>query len=124
PSRSGRTRTHPARCPCAIFFALLRPAPSMRALFPLALLLLTGCAPATDPAQTDPVQTDPVQTASPRADSLRPDWGAHFERYGGVGTVVVLDALTRQRHIHNPERAAERFVPASTFKIYNSLVAL
>ncbi|MEM1218502.1 MAG: class D beta-lactamase [Bacteroidota bacterium] len=49
---------------------------------------------------------------------------AVFEESGVNGTIVLLDANSGQRYIHNPERAREEFLPASTFKIPNTLIAL
>ncbi len=43
---------------------------------------------------------------------------------GMDGTFVVWDSATRTTRIHDPDRAATRFLPASTFKIPNSLIAL
>jgi beta-lactamase class D len=40
------------------------------------------------------------------------------------GTFVLLDAHSGRLTCHNAERAATRFLPASTFKIPNSLIAL
>lgn len=47
-----------------------------------------------------------------------------FEQAGAVGTFVLLDDRTAAFTRHNPARASQRFVPASTFKIANSLIAL
>lgn len=50
--------------------------------------------------------------------------GQLFEEAGVKGTFVLLDANTGQLTVHNPERAHRRFIPASTFKIPNSLIGL
>jgi beta-lactamase class D len=50
--------------------------------------------------------------------------GQFFEQQGVKGTFVLLDVKTGAIQVHNAERAAKRFVPASTFKIPNSLIAL
>ena len=47
-----------------------------------------------------------------------------FERGNINGTLVVYDADANACYIHNAERAAKRFYPASTFKIFNSLIGL
>ena len=52
----------------------------------------------------------------------RPDLGRFFA--GVEGTFVLLDAQTGQATRYNPERASTRFLPASTFKIPNTLIAL
>jgi len=53
-----------------------------------------------------------------------PDFSAFFERAGTVGAIVVMDVRQGTVDVHNPERAAELFPPASTFKVLNSLIAL
>jgi Beta-lactamase class D len=53
------------------------------------------------------------------------DWGKHFEQYGIKKSCFILrDNNHEALHYYNKERCLERFVPASTFKIFNSLVAL
>lgn len=52
------------------------------------------------------------------------EMGLHFKDRGINGTFVLYDLHADRYYIHNPERAVERFIPASTFKIVNSLIAL
>ncbi len=47
-----------------------------------------------------------------------------FEENQVEGTFVAYDPTQDQLLIHNTERANERFVPASTFKIVNALIGL
>ena len=47
-----------------------------------------------------------------------------FTRHGVNGTIVIYDVQKNGYWLHNAERAAERFYPASTFKIFNSLIGL
>ena len=47
-----------------------------------------------------------------------------FAAQGVTGTFVMLDPATDTLHVANAARAKQRFVPASTFKIANSLIAL
>jgi beta-lactamase class D len=58
------------------------------------------------------------------AHSEPPDFSAIFKKANVQGTFVLLDAQTGQTLRHNPERARTRFLPASTYKIPNSLIAL
>jgi beta-lactamase class D len=51
-------------------------------------------------------------------------FGAAFEKQKTVGTFVLLDPATGSIQVWNPERARTRFIPASTFKIANSLIGL
>ena len=53
-----------------------------------------------------------------------PRWKKIFDAYGVVGTAVVYDLKTDQYEVYDPERAARKFTPASTFKIPHSLIAL
>lgn len=53
----------------------------------------------------------------------RPDWSELFGA-GVDGTIVVVDERTHFRYEYRPERAAERFSPASTFKVPHTLFAL
>ena len=52
----------------------------------------------------------------------RADLGRFFGEI--EGTFVLLDGQTGRRIRYNPERAATRFLPASTYKIPNTLIAL
>lgn len=55
---------------------------------------------------------------------LREDFGAHFRAAGVYGTFVLYDLNRAGYLIYNPERADSAYIPASTFKIFNALVAL
>ncbi|AKS41311.1 class D beta-lactamase [Wenzhouxiangella marina] len=54
----------------------------------------------------------------------RADWADLFNSRGVEGTLVVHDLRSDERWAHNPDRAATRFGPASTFKIPHMLFAL
>ena len=64
----------------------------------------------------------PLQAATEERD----DWAAEFAAQDAVGTIVVFDerAPNQPAWVHNPARAAQRFSPASTFKIPHTLMAL
>ena len=47
-----------------------------------------------------------------------------FSKYELTGTIVVSSIESNQSVIHNKTRAATPYSPASTFKIFNSLIAL
>jgi beta-lactamase class D len=53
-----------------------------------------------------------------------PAFGEHFKQAGAIGTFVLVDSKSGEIKAWNPERAAKHFVPASTFKIANSLIGL
>ena len=54
----------------------------------------------------------------------RPDLDAVFRDQGAVGTSMLYDAAADSLTAVNRARAETRYVPASTFKIANSLIAL
>ena len=56
----------------------------------------------------------------------RPDWGAHFARFGVTGTLVIVDERRTPAAtlVFDRERSTRRFSPASTFKIPHTLFAL
>lgn len=88
-------------------------------LFSLLCAIPLACSTDTPP---DRGQTE--LTASRAAAAEKPDLGRFFERGGVDGGFVLLDAQTGRTVRHNPERARTRFVPASTYKIPNTLIAL
>ncbi|MDA4844150.1 class D beta-lactamase [Hoeflea poritis] len=53
-----------------------------------------------------------------------PDLEALFAEQNVAGAFVLLDPVTGAVHAVNPSRIEERRIPASTFKIANSLIAL
>ena len=73
----------------------------------LAVLILSGCAT---------LRGDRVQE--------RPDFGKYFGDAGVEGTFVLYDLNADRYLVYNPARAETPFIPASTYKIFNSLVAL
>ena len=70
------------------------------------LLLLAGAAGAAEPF------------------APRPDWEHHFAEAGVAGTIVVVDERDGAGWVWDAARAAERFSPASTFKVPHALFAL
>jgi beta-lactamase class D len=80
--------------------------------------LLAGCAGTPDASSPSPA---PAATATPASED-RPDLGKYFP--GSPGAFVLYD-LNGNRYVrYHPERCAERFLPASTFKIMNALIGL
>jgi len=55
---------------------------------------------------------------------VRNDLKKHFDEYKHKGCFVLYDLKNDSFIKYNPERCAERFIPASTFKIFNSLAGL
>ena len=52
------------------------------------------------------------------------DFGSHFDEYGVEGCFVLFDQANDFFICHNPERCDSGYLPASTFKIPNSVIAL
>jgi beta-lactamase class D len=89
-----------------------------RALLPfLAYAILLGCSTA---APSDYARTTAPARRAVSADE--PDLGRFFQ--GVEGTFVFVDPQTGRTVHHNPARARTRFLPASTYKIPNTLIAL
>ena len=51
-------------------------------------------------------------------------WKDIFEQYNITGTFVLKNLSTQEMKIYDQARSEQRFVPASTFKILNSMIAL
>lgn len=81
-------------------------------------VLLTGCATPTT-SGVAPAPEPPAPTVL-----VRDDLRAVFDAAGVVGTFALLDVETNQLTLVNPARAQRRAVPASTFKVAHSLIAL
>ncbi|WP_266169149.1 class D beta-lactamase [Dyella subtropica] len=53
-----------------------------------------------------------------------PEWQAAFAQAGLKGTMLVYDEKADAWHVVDAERARHGYLPASTFKLFNALVAL
>ena len=93
------------------------PFPMLQSLALVVLVTLAGCAEA-------PRTTEAPRPAEAPRDAERPEWAAAFAAEGGTGTFVLFHPATGQTERLDPARAATRFLPASTFKLYNALVAV
>lgn len=51
-------------------------------------------------------------------------WAKHFTEKSVTGTMILYNTQTDSYQYHNIKRADSAFLPASTFKIFNSLVSL
>ena len=97
-----------------------------RCIIGLMLLssLLVGCAePQTKPVSTPtPAKPMPATATVNPVSEVKPELEKYFQ--GFMGAFVLYD-LNANRYIrYNLERCAARFIPASTFKIMNSLIGL
>lgn len=53
-----------------------------------------------------------------------PEWEKYFNNHHVTGCIEIYDLENARFIDYNADRCAQRFIPASTFKIFNSLVAL
>ena len=53
-----------------------------------------------------------------------PDLGRHFREFKLSGSILIYDLNKNRTYEHNPQRNATAMIPASTFKIFNAMVAL
>jgi beta-lactamase class D len=83
------------------------------------LLALLALAPSCAPGRSD--ATTPAMAAPERSEV---DLSHHFRALGAEGAFVLHDLSANRTVVHDPERARQQFLPASTFKILNSLIAL
>jgi beta-lactamase class D len=89
--------------------------------FTIATLLLftsttVGLEQSSQPARSMP--------AIAQADLANPNFAKHFQNLGIEGSIVIYDLKGDRTFQHNPKRNSTAFLPASTFKILNSLIAL
>ena len=86
--------------------------------------LLVGCVEAQTKSVSTPTPAKPMPaTATGGSTSVvKPELEKYFQ--GFKGAFVLYDLNSKQYIRYNPERCAERFIPASTFKIMNSLIGL
>ncbi|MEH0974409.1 class D beta-lactamase [Micromonospora sp. CPCC 205546] len=94
------------------------------------LLLISGCTPSGRPepppadAASATAGTGPSLTAAAPTVEAREDLAGLFRQAGLRGTFVLYDVTAGRVVTVDRERAARRLVPASTFKIPHSLIAL
>lgn len=57
-------------------------------------------------------------------DEVRPDFKKYFDDYNLTGAFVLYDTNNKKFYRYNPARVKQPLIPASTFKIANSLIGL
>ena len=88
-------------------------------LFCIALMVLTGCQ---DTLQTQKESLSPNQELP--TTEVRADLEKYFQDHGIKGSFILHDKNNNHTIEVNPERNKQAFIPASTFKILNSLIGL
>ncbi len=87
--------------------------------------LLFAGASCSDSAGGDDSSSSPAGGADFEQELIsRDDWGELFEVAGVTGTFALREVGSSITMVWNADRASEPRVPASTFKILNSLVIL
>ena len=84
------------------------------------ILVLTNC----QQSPTDNSSQSTEQTPSEKAKITTTDFDSIFAAHQVYGTFVLYDLAENRMYVHNEARADSGFVPASTFKIPNSLICL
>jgi beta-lactamase class D len=76
--------------------------------------------------QTTPsaIATPNLISQSPESAAQKVDFRRHFRESGVEGSILIYDANNNQTFQYNPQRNQTAFLPASTFKILNSLISL
>ncbi len=104
----------------------------------IASLMLTACraasaqpAPPAEPGMPASASSVAAQSAPARVPAAererwenRPQWQRRFTDLKTEGTLVMLDTRQHRWMASDPRRAFEGFLPASTFKIPMSLIAV
>jgi beta-lactamase class D len=80
--------------------------------------------PAATTGTTDSATTPAPAAAGAAAAVTEVDLSAHFAAFGAAGAFVLRDGASGRKFVHDPARASRQFLPASTFKVLSSLIAL
>ncbi len=101
---------------------------AMVLLASISVLLACSRKEQLSPNPPSPASASTPAAGRPTADASsieRPELGRYFQQVGADSGAFVLHDLSANRVIrYNPARCAKGFLPASTFKIFNALVAL
>lgn len=90
------------------------------ALVCFTFVIMMGCWQTSLIAQ----QTT-VPTATSVASTVKsPNFEKHFRALGVQGSILIYDANQKRSYEYNPQRNTTKLIPASTFKIFNAMVAL
>lgn len=84
----------------------------------VSAILFAACKPNTGIQGQTPVASKTIDTV------VVETWKKFYDSVGITGCFVLYSPTDSMVKVFNPQRAQTRFTPASTFKIFNSLVAL
>jgi beta-lactamase class D len=74
--------------------------------------------------QSASIAKSAIERAAPIDVTQNIDFERHFRELGVEGSILIYDLNNDRTFQHNPPRNETAFLPASTFKILNSLIAL
>lgn len=93
----------------------------------LATLITTGSfgnSPTFQPTQRAFASSKLSEKFPEKTLAQKVDFKRHFQKFGVEGSILIYDLNNNRFYQHNAPRNSTAFPPASTFKIFNSLVAL
>ena len=90
----------------------------------LSGLTLGSCLVALPSFAGAPPSLPTTAIAQAQPEAAQPDLAQHFQELGIEGSIIIYDQNQDVTYEHNRDRNATPFLPASTFKILNSLIAL
>src|SRR5210317_1385881 len=65
-----------------------------------------------------------VQNSNLPQTVLKPEYQSYFDDYGLEGSFILFDLTKNTNTYVNPEQKDKEYIPASTFKLCNSLIGL
>lgn len=96
-----------------------------------AVLSLSGCTQAAAPPASPPTagSAAPAASAPPAATGAaqpveHPEWRTHFDALHIAGTIALFDSSDAKLGCSDVALCSKTFLPASTFKIANSMIGL
>jgi len=101
-------------------FNHIKPTTFYLVIIPFIILFINACSQPKDRTTSDKTET------KTDADSLvqMPMWGSFLDSNLLLGSVLIYDAELGQYFSNDFERCTRRFLPASTFKIANTIIGL
>lgn len=90
----------------------------------LAIGCLTGSRVLFQPVQQALASPDLTEASASNKLAQKVNFEHHFKEFGVEGSILIYDLNHDQFYQYNARRNSTAFPPASTFKIFNSLVAL
>lgn len=96
-------------------------------IVPQGLLCLAAVGLTAIPVQSalaKPAPEPPVLEMAQSTKTVQARFAQHFQDLGIEGSILIHDLNGKRTYEHNANRNAQPFLPASTFKILNSLIAL